>query len=187
LSPRHVSALWRHGTFLTFWMGQTVSAFGAQVTVLALPLTAALSNLLVDWASRRLGFGRAVVWAAVVGSAGGVLYALAGGPVPLAVAVLVAAEFFMGFGGGLYSIATRSLQQIVTPDPLLGRMNASMSFLSSGPEPLGALAGGFLGAAIGLRPTLAVGAVGGVVGFLWVWFSPLRALREQLHGECHRW
>jgi len=23
-----------------------------------------------------------------------------------------------------------------------------------------------------------VGAIGGVVGFLWVWFSPLRTLRE---------
>jgi len=39
--------------------------------------------------------------------------------------------------------------------------------------------GGILGAHIGLQPTLVVGAAGGVVGFLWVWFSPLRTLRDQ--------
>lgn len=85
----------------------------------------------------------------------------------------------MGFGAGFYSITTGSLRQIVTPDRLLGRMNASFGFLSGGVAPLGALAGGVLGEAIGLRPTLAVGAVGGVAAFLWVWFSPLRALRDQ--------
>ncbi|GAA2135070.1 MFS transporter [Kitasatospora kazusensis] len=33
-------SLWRHGDFLTFWFGETVSLFGTQVTALALPLTA---------------------------------------------------------------------------------------------------------------------------------------------------
>src|SRR5262245_14067448 len=34
--------LWRHRPFLLFWGGQTVSLFGTQVTLLALPLTAVL-------------------------------------------------------------------------------------------------------------------------------------------------
>lgn len=55
---------------------------------------------------------------------------------------------------------------------------AYFDVLSRGVAPLGALAGGALGEAIGLRPTLVVGAIGEVAGFLWVWYSPLRAPRE---------
>lgn len=36
-------ALWRHGDFLRLWTGQTISLLGSQVTMLALPLTAALA------------------------------------------------------------------------------------------------------------------------------------------------
>lgn len=35
-------SLWRNGDFLKFWAGESVSLFGAQVTLLALPLTAVL-------------------------------------------------------------------------------------------------------------------------------------------------
>ena len=142
------------------------------------PVGFLLGSLLSPRAARRLGVGPAAVWGAVLGSTGATLYTLAGGPVPVAVALLVAAELAMGFGAGLYSIPTNSLRQIVTPDRLLGRMNASFNVLSRGVVPLGALAGGALGEAVGLRPTLVLGALGEVAGFLWVWFSPLRTLRE---------
>ncbi|GHO57654.1 hypothetical protein [Ktedonobacter robiniae] len=35
--------LWHHKDFLKFWTGETISAFGSQVTVFALPITAALT------------------------------------------------------------------------------------------------------------------------------------------------
>lgn len=35
-------SLWRNGDFMKFWLGETVSLFGSQVTLLALPLTAVL-------------------------------------------------------------------------------------------------------------------------------------------------
>jgi len=35
--------LWRHPDFLKVWCGQTISAFGSQITLLALPLAAALT------------------------------------------------------------------------------------------------------------------------------------------------
>lgn len=37
------SSLWRHADFLKLWAGQTVSLFGSQITLLALPLTAVLT------------------------------------------------------------------------------------------------------------------------------------------------
>jgi MFS family permease len=34
--------LWHHPDFLKFWTGQTISLFGSQISILALPLTAVL-------------------------------------------------------------------------------------------------------------------------------------------------
>jgi MFS family permease len=38
-----LTGLWRHPDFLKLWAGQTISAFGSQITALALPLTAVLT------------------------------------------------------------------------------------------------------------------------------------------------
>jgi len=35
--------LWHHPDFIKLWGGQTISQFGSQITLLALPLTAALT------------------------------------------------------------------------------------------------------------------------------------------------
>ena len=51
-----LGGLWRHGDFLRLWVGQTISQFGTQVTLLALPLTAAL---LLDASAFDMGLLRA--------------------------------------------------------------------------------------------------------------------------------
>lgn len=83
-----------------------------------------------------------------------------------------------GFGGVIYNVAQVSFRQAICPDRLLGRMNASVRFLVWGTIPLGALFGGVLGTAIGIRATLWVGAVGLVLSPLWVVCSPLRRMRD---------
>lgn len=37
-----IKSLWRHPNFLKLWAGQTVSLFGSQISLLAIPLTAVL-------------------------------------------------------------------------------------------------------------------------------------------------
>jgi len=37
-----LTGLWRHSSFLKLWAGQTISMFGSQVSLLAIPLTAVL-------------------------------------------------------------------------------------------------------------------------------------------------
>jgi hypothetical protein len=69
-----------------------------------------------------------------------------------------------------------SLRQTITPDVMLGRMNASYRFVSWGTVPIGALLGGTLGDAIGLRPTLFVAAAGLFAAALWIVFSPIRQI-----------
>jgi predicted MFS family arabinose efflux permease len=71
-----------------------------------------------------------------------------------------------------------SLRQVVTPDRLLGRMNASYRFLTYGAIPLGALLGGALGELLGLRAAVAVGAVGSLLTAPWALLPPLPQLRQ---------
>ena len=49
-----------------------------------------------------------------------------------------------------------------------------MGTISQGVKALGALAGGGLATAYGVRPALWVAAVGATTTVLWTWFSPLR-------------
>ena len=78
----------------------------------------------------------------------------------------------------IYNITQVSFRQGLCPPDLLGRMNATMRFLVWGTIPLGAFLGGVLGAAIGIRQTLLVAAIGGALCVLPVFFSPLRHMRE---------
>ncbi len=68
-------------------------------------------------------------------------------------------------------------RQAITPDYLMGRVNAVYTVISRGFVPVGALLGGVLGEAIGLRPTLMVGASGLFFSWAWLFFSPARSLR----------
>ena len=137
-----------------------------------------LSALLVARVARRTGVGPAIVAGKAVMGASAALIPLAGGPLPLAVTLLIVSRFF-GSGGTVVSNVNQvSLRQAITPPQLLGRVNATMRFIDWGALPLGALLGGLLGETLGIRPTLALGAAGMALGVLWVLFSPILALRE---------
>ncbi|WP_199730392.1 MFS transporter [Amycolatopsis panacis] len=83
-----------------------------------------------------------------------------------------------GFGVILYNIAQVSYRQAITPDRLLGRMNASVRFVVWGAMPLGGLLGGALGEGLGLTGALWVAMAGQMAGALWVVCSPLRRMRD---------
>jgi MFS family permease len=138
-----------------------------------------LGALSAGSASRRFGLGQTIIGAALLVGTGYACRWLAAGPLVIAVPVLVIGQFLIGFATTMYNINQISLRQAITPERLLGRMNASMRFLVWGTIPIGALIGGGLGQLIGLRPTLGLGGIGVLLSFLWVFFSPLRTLRDQ--------
>jgi MFS family permease len=130
-------------------------------------------------AARRIGPGPTLIWAVVLAGGMQLLVPLAGGPVALAFAMLFMTQVIGDIGWAVYAISEMSLRQGVTPDRLLGRVNASMEFVAGGIGTVGLLVGGMLGEQLGLRPTIAVAAVGIATTFLVVLRSPARTLREQ--------
>ena len=122
----------------------------------------------------RLGVGRTIVGSSMLSVPGLLLVPLA--PHDLAVPVLIASGVIVGFAIVLYNVTAISLMQAITPDRLLGRMNASRRFFVWGVIPLGAITGGVLASTIGLRPTLFVGAIGASLAVLPLLLSPIRSL-----------
>ncbi|MER5889387.1 MFS transporter [Streptomyces sp. NPDC001941] len=82
------------------------------------------------------------------------------------------------FAGMVYNVAQLSYRQSVTPPELMGRMNAAVRWVVWGTLPLGGLVGGALGSLIGVRPTLWVAVVGSWAAGWFVFFSPLRRMRD---------
>ncbi len=128
-------------------------------------------------AARRFGVGPVIIGGWFFGAASWLLIPLASGP--LIVPILAASMLLSGIAGTIVNVQQWSLRQLVTPDELQGRVTASHRFLVYGAYPVGALLGGWLGAAIGLRPAIVLCALGALTAPLWVAFSPLRRLREQ--------
>jgi len=122
--------------------------------------------------------GRAFLLGCVLFPAPLVLVPLADGPRPLILAMLFAAEFLSGMGVMILDINVGSIMFALTPDRLRSRATGAFNFVNWGIRPLGSLAGGALGAWIGVRPTLWVATVGAVAGALWLLPSPVPALRE---------
>ncbi|HVM17015.1 MAG TPA: MFS transporter [Gaiellaceae bacterium] len=120
----------------------------------------------------------------VLGSAGGAgMLLIPAAPQAFPIPFLVASQIVVAFGVVLYNTGAISVMQAITPDRLLGRMNASRRFVVWGVIPLGSLAGGALASAWGLREALWVGAGVTALGFLPLVLSPVRSLVDVPEGE----
>ncbi|MGW6560799.1 MFS transporter [Streptomyces hydrogenans] len=127
---------------------------------------------------RRIGIGGSLVAGFLGFTLPLVLIPAADGPLPLVVGVLFAAEFLSCAGVMIVDVAAGSFQMALIPDAVRARVMGAFRTLNHGFRPLGALAGGVLGTAIGLRPTLWIATVGAVFAVLWLLPSPLPRMRE---------
>ena len=138
-----------------------------------------LGALLAGSVVKRFGLGSMLVWSRALAGALNVFIPLAAGqPLFVAVTFMFIAQIAGDMVSTVYSIHALSLRQAITPDRLLGRINAGMEFLRGGVATIGVLAGGFLGETIGVRPAVWVAALGALPACLWLIFSPIRVLRE---------
>ena len=86
-------------------------------------------------------------------------------------------HFLVGFGPVLWLICQTTVRQLVTPAPLMGRVNATVQTAIYGVRPLGALAGGLMAAQAGLQSALILIAAAFALSTLAIVLSPLARLR----------
>jgi MFS family permease len=145
--------------------------------VLALGNVGALAGaLLARRFSERVGIGRTLIVSALLSGLPVLLIPLA--PQDFAVPFVLVSNILLGFGIILYNVNAISLMQALTPERMLGRMNASRRWIVWGTIPLGNVVGGVLAETIGLRPTIFVGAIGASVCFLPLLARPLRTIQR---------
>ena len=141
--------------FMSRELGLSAAAIGTLIGAGSLAVMA--GSALTPRLARAGGSAR-IIWAALAVTAPLTLLtplARPGWGVVLVLLGMAAGEL----GQIIYAITNVSLRQRLTPDRLLGRVNATMRFLIMGLFPLGAIAGGLLGELIGVRATLVVAGV----------------------------
>src|SRR6266545_2296478 len=127
---------------------------------------------------RLIGMGRAVVLGAIFFPSMLVLFPLAHGPHLLAAGMLLAGEFLASIGVMIFDINQNTILAYHVPEQVRSRVFGAYRFLNYGTRPIGALLGGILGSAIGLRETMWIAVVGGMLGVLFLVRSPLPGVRD---------
>ena len=143
-----------------------------------------VGSLFASRVIRALGLGPALIWTAAGASALGILTPLAGGPILLATIMVLIPQLF---GDGLQTIegvAELSIIQGLSPDRVLGRVNATLEVFSHGiAYPIGALTAAAVAGVIGVRGGIFIGWAGMAVSILFLVLSPLPRLRTISDGQ----
>lgn len=145
-------------------------------------LGASLSGLL----SKRFGLMRTTYMSALVTWPAWLLLPLAT-PGP-GVTLFIAGTAIGSFGTAMCVVCQLSCRQMITPDHLLGRMNATMRFCGWGMLPFGSLAGGVIGQYSGVRISVLVSSAGCVLACLPMVLSPVRRMPDppEFESACAR-
>ena len=139
---------------------------------------ALLGSLIAQPLARRFGIGPAIIGTALASAAAAMLIPLApAGAVP-GMSVLIVSQILGDAVGTATLILAVSLRQGLLAPNLLGRTGAAFQAVGGGAAVAGALGGGLLGQAFGVRGALFVAAAGVAVGPAIALFTPLRALRK---------
>ncbi len=140
-------------------------------------VSAFFGAVLAERLTRRWGVGRTLIGSLLVSGFLSLLIPLAAGPL-LLVLVMLALPQLLGDGAAtIYEINLVSLVQAMTPDRFQGRINGSIRLMEWGAMLAGTFVGGVLGQTIGLRATLFLGTIGGLLSALWLICSPVRGQR----------
>jgi hypothetical protein len=161
-------------------LGLTPAKLG--VVIGALAAGGLAGALLATRVRRLLGLGRAMALSTIGVSAAPLLLMIPRNAGPVAILILIAGWLGHGVSISMWNVNTVTLRQALTPMRVLARMNATYRLLIFGALPLGALAGGLLGSAVGLRSALVIALIALTSPVAWLFFSPVFRLREMPLG-----
>lgn len=156
-----------------------VTELGFSAGALGLILAAAgpgalLGSAVVRRVNDRFGLGTTVTGAAFVAGAPVLVVPLVPDDSLWSMALLMASTFAVSAGVQTYSISLVSARQIMTPDHLLGRVNATFRWVAWAATPFTAVLSGLLAEAFGLRGAIAVAGFGLLLPGLFLFWSPVR-------------
>lgn len=137
----------------------TASAVGALLASLSLP-----------YLTKRFAVQRITLWG-LFANLLSLLLLIAAPTLTVALAIYL----LWTFCNTLIVINGISLRQMVTPEPLLSRVNVTARMIAWGGSPFGAAVGGILAEALDIRTAYLVMTLGVTVSVILGWFSPLRS------------
>ena len=159
-----------------------LSPFELGLTVAGLAVGALFGALLATRIRNRLGLGRTLAMSVTAVSVSPLLLLVPRGAGALAVLILFAGWLGHGWGISIWNVNTITLRQALTPMNVLARMNATYRMLLFGALPVGALAGGALGRAVGLPTAMTIAVLVLLTPVIWIAFSPVFRLSEMPAG-----
>jgi predicted MFS family arabinose efflux permease len=153
----------------------TPAALG--VTIAVGGVGALLGAVMAPWATRMLGVGPAIIVCGVIAALSFFLIPLAPADPVLGMLFLMGSQLIGDAFGVAAMIPTTSLQQTLIPQDALGRVGAIFQVARGAGWIAGAVLGGVLATALGVRETLVVACVGLLLAELIPALSPLWKLR----------
>ena len=129
--------------------------------------------------ARRAGLGTALIIGLAGFALGNALIPLAPtGAVLLGGALLVTQQLVGDSMATVYDVLETSLKQSIVEGRMLGRVNATIEFLTTITALIGSVAGGVAAELLGLRAAMVFGLLGAVGALAVLWFSPIRSLHD---------
>ncbi|MGW3768292.1 MFS transporter [Actinomadura verrucosospora] len=170
--------LFGYQSILVVFLVREVGVSPATVGVLAAAtsLGAVLGAAAASVPSRRFGSARTLLAAEMGAAPFGLLVPLAAPGAGLLPAF--AGGFVIAAGVAAGNVLKGTFRQAYSPCPLLGRITVSMQLVSYGTIPLGALLGGALGTALGVRPAMWITTGALALSGLTLLAGPLRHDRD---------
>ena len=175
------------GSFITIFVVYAVRTLHLRPVQLGIVIGASAAGglagaLLATRARKALGFGKAMAVTTIGVSAAPLLLLIPRHASVLAIVIMVLAQLGYGASISAFNVNAITLRQVVTPTRLLARMNATYRMLIWGAAPVGAVAGGLLGSAVGLRAAVLISLIAMTSPILWIFFSPVFRLSEMPKG-----
>jgi MFS family permease len=126
----------------------------------------------------RIGLGNAMIIGMIGATVGSALIPLApAGAVLLGAGLFIAQQLIGDSSATVYEILEVSLTQTIVEGRILGRVNATVEFVTTVTALAGAVGGGIAAELFGLRGAMVLGVAGAATSVAFLWFSPIRTMR----------
>ncbi len=152
------------------------------VAIGALAAGALFGSLLAARVQRALGMSKMMGLAIILVCASPILLLIPRNASYLSMVFLVAGWLGHGFGISMWNVNTITLRQVLTPNRLLARMNATYRMMLFGALPVGAFLAGVLGSTVGLWHAMLISVIALTLPIAWLTFSPVFRLKEMPAG-----